>query len=70
MLHAYIAQLKKSVEEDRAKRQAERDEKSRAEANVVRERLTPLHDRLTDCWRRSPLSCSARGCRWRHFKLR
>jgi hypothetical protein len=46
MLHAYIAQLKKSVEEDRAKRQAERDEKARAEAEAVRVRLTPLDERL------------------------
>jgi hypothetical protein len=45
MLH-FVAQLKADAEARRAKRQAERDEKGRAEAEAARERLTPLHERL------------------------
>jgi hypothetical protein len=46
MLHAYVAQLKKYAEENRAKRQAERDEKARAEADAARVKLAPLEARL------------------------
>jgi hypothetical protein len=46
MLH-YAAQLQKSAEENRAKHQAQRDEKARAEVEAARVRLTPLEDRLT-----------------------
>jgi len=46
MLHTYIAQLKKRVEEDRAKRQARRDEESRAETEAAKAKLAPLEARL------------------------
>jgi hypothetical protein len=46
MLLHYAATLKKRAEENRAKHQAERDEKARAEAEAARVRLTPLDARL------------------------
>jgi hypothetical protein len=46
MLHAYVAQLKKYAEENRAKEQARREERARTEAKAARERLTSLDERL------------------------
>ena len=46
MMLYFASQLKADAEARRAKRQAERDEKGRAEAEAARERLTPLDQRL------------------------
>ncbi len=45
-MSAYINGLRAAVETERAKHQAQREEKARAEADAARERLTPLEDRL------------------------
>jgi hypothetical protein len=42
----WMSQLIADTEARRAKHQARRDEKARAEAKAARERLTPLEDRL------------------------
>jgi hypothetical protein len=60
MLH-YAAQLKKRGEENRAKHQAERDEKARAETEAARVRLTPLEDRLTRLLATIPLDVQHEG---------
>ena len=46
MMLYFASQLKADAEARRAKRQAERDEKARGEAEAARERLTPLDERL------------------------
>jgi hypothetical protein len=44
---AYIASLKAAAERDRAQRELDRAEKERIARQAVRERLTPLEDRLS-----------------------
>jgi hypothetical protein len=61
MLHAYVAQLKRDAEENRAKRQAEREEKVRAEAEAARVRLTPLEDRLARLLATIPIDVQREG---------
>ena len=46
MSTAYIRSLMKSVEAEHAKRQAQREEQARAEAQAAREKLVPLDVRL------------------------
>ena len=60
MLH-FVAQLKADAEARRAKLQAERDEKGRAEAEAARERLTPLDVRLTRLLATIPREVQAEG---------
>jgi hypothetical protein len=60
MLH-YAAQLEKRGEENRAKRQAARDEKARVEAQAARERFTPLEDRLTRLLAAIPIEVQREG---------
>ena len=61
MLHHYAATLRKNAEENRAKQQAERDEKARAEAKGARERLTPLDERLTRLLATIPVELQREG---------
>ncbi len=61
MLHAYIAQLKKYAEANRAAEQARRDEKARAEADAARVRLTPLEDRLSRLLASIPVEVQREG---------
>jgi outer membrane murein-binding lipoprotein Lpp len=60
-LHAYVAWLKKSVEEDRAKEQARREERARTEAEAARERLTPFDERLARLLATIPPTVQAEG---------
>ena len=61
MLLAYAAQLKRRADENRAKHQAQRDEKARAEAEAARVRLTPLEDRLARLLATIPLDVQSEG---------
>ena len=61
MLLHYAATLRKSAEENRAKHQAEREEKARAEAKAARERLTPLDERLTRLLATIPVEVQREG---------
>jgi hypothetical protein len=47
MLPVYLASLNRIAAANRATEQARREERTRAEAKVARERLTPLEDRLS-----------------------
>ena len=61
LLPGYAARLLATVEASRAKHQAERDEKARAEAKATRERLTPLDERLTRLFATIPIEVQREG---------
>jgi hypothetical protein len=61
MMLYFASQLKADAEARRAKRQAERDEKGRAEAEAARERLTPLDERLARLLASIPREVQAEG---------
>ncbi len=60
MMH-WASQLEAAAKADREKRQAERDEKARAEANAARVRLTPLDDRLARLLATIPIEVQREG---------
>lgn len=61
MMKHWISQLEASAKADRDKRQAARDEKTRAEAEAARVRLTPLEDRLTRLLATIPIEVQREG---------
>jgi hypothetical protein len=60
-LRHWMSQLEAAAKADRAKRQAERDEKAHAEAEAVRVRLTPLDERLTRLLATIPVELQREG---------
>jgi hypothetical protein len=61
VLKHWISQLEAAAEAKRAKAQARRDEKARAEVEAVRVRLTPLEDRLTRLLATVPIDVQREG---------
>ena len=61
MMLYWASQLKADAEARRAKRQAERDEKARAEVEAVRVRLTPLDERLAKLLATIPIEVQREG---------
>lgn len=61
MLRAYAAMLETGAEANRAKHNAQREEKARAEAEAARVRLTPLDERLTRLMGTIPVEVQREG---------
>jgi hypothetical protein len=61
MMHYWMSQLEAAAKANRDKRQAERDEKARAEAEATRVRLTPLDARLTRLLATVPIDVPREG---------
>ena len=61
MLKHYLSQLEAAAEARRAKYQAEREEKARAEAEAARVRLTPIEERLTRLLTTIPIDVQREG---------
>ena len=61
MLMHWASQLEAAAKANRDKRQAERDEKARAQAEAARVRLTPLEDRLARLLATIPLDVQREG---------
>ena len=60
-MKVWLAQIQAEAKADNDKRQAERDEKARAEAVAARVRLTPLEDRLVRLLATIPIEVQREG---------
>jgi len=61
LLPGYAARLMASVEANRLKEQARREERARTEAKAARERLTPLDERLARLLATIPVDVQREG---------
>jgi hypothetical protein len=61
VLNRRMSQLRADTEARRAEQQARQEERARAEAKAVRERLTPLDDRLTRLLATIPIEVQREG---------